>query len=401
MKLTKILPILFSVKNGNNHNVVTIFGLKIKIRKGEVSIVHFSAFTRGNAGDYILVHALKKSVEKIINKKINWIDYFIHNQIDKNIEDIINSSDAMLVGGGGLFLKDTNPNKISGWQFPITAQNLERIKVPLYMLAVGYNRFRSQDDFEPYFTDNINAFTHKSEFIGLRNNGSIQAIKSYLQEDLKSKVIFHPCPTTIISKIFELPKTKQDKPFIAINCAFDRSEMRYGKNKDEILSSIAKATQKLSKKYEIKYYVHVETDKEALPYFDKNDCKYTVVNLNAPLTMDDVLQLYTSPSLVIGMRGHAQMIPFGCCTPILSIISHDKMNWFLEDINHTEWGIDVLSKNFEQELYDKALHILDNKNKIKKQIKFSQNILYSITVNNIKYLNKILRKQKKFQKKEI
>lgn len=48
------------------------------------------------------------------------------------------------------------------------------------MVAVGYNRFRSQDDFEPYFKDNINKIAEKSIFIGLRNNGSIKALKNYV-----------------------------------------------------------------------------------------------------------------------------------------------------------------------------------------------------------------------------
>ena len=50
------------------------------------------------------------------------------------------------------------------------------------------------------------------------------------------------------------------------------------------------------------------------------------------------------------MRGHAQMIPFGLRRPIISIISHDKMRFFLKDINCLEWGIDVKSHNFEKKL---------------------------------------------------
>jgi hypothetical protein len=39
------------------------------------------------------------------------------------------------------------------------------------------------------------------------------------------------------------------------------------------------------------------------------------------------------------MRGHAGMIPFGCGTPIISLVSHPKMAYFLADIERPEWGV--------------------------------------------------------------
>src|SRR5690606_10441117 len=54
----------------------------------------------------------------------------------------------------------------------------------------------------------------------------------------------------------------------------------------------------------------------------------------------DILSFYEGVDLVAGMRGHAQMIPFGVGTPIISLVAHDKMGWFLDDIGHPEWGID-------------------------------------------------------------
>lgn len=45
------------------------------------------------------------------------------------------------------------------------------------MFAVGYNRFRGQEDFDQFFKEHINLFVEKAEFIGLRNHGSIESIK--------------------------------------------------------------------------------------------------------------------------------------------------------------------------------------------------------------------------------
>ena len=56
----------------------------------------------------------------------------------------------------------------------------------------------------------------------------------------------------------------------------------------------------------------------------------------------------------------AQLIPFGCNTPILSIISHDKMQYFLDDIHHPEWGVDVKDEKFGTKLYNKAVDYYSN-----------------------------------------
>ena len=50
---------------------------------------------------------------------------------------------------------------------------------------------------------------------------------------------------------------------------------------------------------------------------------------------------YAGVDLAVGVRGHAQMIPFGLGVPIISLIAHDKLAWFLEDIGHADWGVDI------------------------------------------------------------
>ena len=87
------------------------------------------------------------------------------------------------------------------------------------------------------------------------------------------------------------------------------------------------------------------------------------------------------------MRGHAQLIPFGCGTPTLSIITHDKLQWFLEDIGHTEWGIDILENNFEKELYEHSIFMLENQLKIKKEIEIEKEKLWEVTVRNLRSCN--------------
>ncbi len=351
--------------------------------------VHLSAFSKvGNAGDNLLVPALRDSVQKVSNCPVTWCHKSVRDVLDAESVEMINATQGLVIGGGGLFLKDTNKNDISGWQWPCSLNELDKIQVPMYMLGVGYNRFRGQEDFEPYFREHINEIVRRFSFIGLRNHGSVNAIRSYLSEDLRGKVCYHPCATTVLSKIYHLPKRSGDK-VIALNCAFDRSAFRYGGHKEEKLRAIAKVLKQYEGTYTIKYYAHMGSDKEMLSILDSVGLKYKLVELDRGLTVDEFLSVYCEPTLVLAMRGHAQMIPFGCGTPVLSIITHDKLQWFLEDIDHMEWGVEIQDDGFEDKLNSTMGYMLSHLNQIKAEIQTAQDTLWEITQKNIKNIFKL------------
>lgn len=351
----------------------------------EKSVVHISADTTANVGDQILVKCLRDLVEQKTGA-VNWSSISVRNPVNANYIEMCNRSKAIVLGGGGLFLKDTNPNEISGWQWACSAEDMSRIDVPLYVMGVGYNRFRGQDDFEPYFTESINTIVEKSAFFGVRNHGSIRAIQSYLREDLRDKVVFHPCATTVISKLYQLPERHVESPFIALNCAFDREELRFGDKKDEIMLGIARVLKQLSSSYVIKCYAHCSSDAEVCRYLDAVGVGYELVELTRALTEEEYLRYFTEPELVLAIRGHAQMIPFGCITPTVSMISHDKLAWFLEDIEHPEWGVEVLDEQFEEKLLEKSLYMLNNREKVCEEIILAQEQLWDVMQNNLKQI---------------
>jgi len=356
---------------------------------------HISAFSYANAGDVMLPLAVRDSFHVILEQPIDWQGIRLYAEVDHREIALLNNSDAVVIGGGGLFLKDTNRNNKSGWQWACSLDDLDKIKVPLILFAVGYNRFRDQDDFDPIFTKHVNKFIAKSIFFGLRNHGSIENMKRYIEPQYHDKICFQPCPTTILYPLYkdliDDVKSKMDeRPFIAFNCAFDRADLRFGQDSDEKLKAVARVAKRLSTDYHIKYYVHCKPDENFLPYLTEAEVNVEVVNLQGSPEL--IVTEYSKPSLTIGMRGHAQMIPFGCQTPILSIISHNKVRWFLEDIDHLDWGSEITSDAFEQDLEDKARYILENKSKIQEEIVEAQAKLLDITIQNLNYISKKLKK---------
>ena len=355
--------------------------------KGEKRAVHISAFSYGNAGDTLLPVVLRDLFNDTIGIK-QWRSVDLHVEVRKSDVRFYNKKDFVVIGGGGLFLKDTGANDNSGWQWNCSIDNLAKINKPIIAFAIGYNRFRGQDDFEPIFTQHFNRFVEQVKFIGIRNHGSIEKLKKYLNSDaLKNKLVYQPCMTTLISKIYpHLYNYRAKDNCVAFNCAFDRAQLR--SSSDQYLHAIAKVAKSLSEKTKIRFYSHVHSDTLALKYFDEYKVDYEPVEFK---NVGQIVECYSQPRLVIGMRGHAQMIPFGCGTPILSIISHDKMQWFLDDIHHPEWGCDVLDSDFENQLMQKSHSLFDNYEQCIDDIEEAKKMLWSVTLENMAKIKDILK----------
>lgn len=336
-------PIIF---DSYNKSVFTLARRKIRNKiylkwestnrtaKTKKSACHITYCIAENAGDTML----SQSVRKYLGFS-RWNIKQVNQAVDKEMLDEINASDVLIIGGGGLFLPDTNPNQISGWQWAISEEQINRIQVPIVIFAVGYNFFKQQEN-TALFVNSINSIVRAAAFVGLRNYGSVNAIRNLVSDDLKEKIIYQPCTTTLIRKIYKR-EVKKNTKIIAINIAFDREDRRYGANKEEILNQIAKAVCEIERKgYHIVYVAHCDFDLKFLPYLDKKEVHYEVQNLTQYLPAE-IIRFYQNIEVTIGCRGHAQMIPFGVGGKIISLGSHDKMRWFLEDINMTDCYIDL------------------------------------------------------------
>ena len=370
-------------------------GASVSVRRSESLIssglrthqlAHLAVFTSsgGNAGDILLPWVLQDSFT-VRTGGVGWSSLQLRATVSRETIESINRCQALVVGGGGLFLPDTNDNDLSGWQWPCSAETLDALKVPVFLMAVGYNRFRGQADFKPVFRRHLELLARKAVFVGLRNRGSIAAVKGYLPEELHPKLRFHPCLTTVIAQLYPaLFSRPNDEPFISLNCAFDRSELRYGDAKMRILQSVARAMQIVADRFslQVKYYSHHPTDLEMTEYLDRVGLQFETVDL-ARQNPRAIIESYSRPALALGMRGHAQMIPFGCNVPILSLISHNKLQWFLDDIGMPDWGVEVHHPDLDSQIIDCASRILEDRSAVVDTIRATQSKLWEVCRQNI------------------
>jgi len=338
-----------------------------------------------NSGDTVLFEVVRRTFDHFIND-INWLKWQLWDEVTEEvIEEWNKNYNAILIGGGGLFLKDQKgaEESVSGWQWNISAIHLNKIKIPVIIFAVGYNRFRGQEDFEPIFFDHVNLLNSKTSFFGLRNNGSIRSVSKFLTTKSSLKRQF--CPTNIISKLYHIEQ-KESVGGVAFNFAFDRSLLRF-EDLNRFFGSIQILIDQIIKDgCEVHIIAHKHMDLNALDYI-KNYHK--VINLTESSTKE-VIDYYSSCNLVFGMRGHAQMIPLGLGIPIYSLISHDKMAFLLEDIGKINWGCEINDELFEKNILNFWNYYLNNFEKLKLELKEIINNIYLETEANFILIKNIL-----------
>lgn len=362
--------------------------LKKERKKGKIPVTHISYYSAWeNAGDTVLSKCVRDSFNQ--HASFQWQLQKLTAPVTEKTIDTINKNKLLILGGGGVLLPDSNKNSISGWQWSVSQKQLSDIQVPLIVFAIGYNYFKKQEP-DDFFINNLKRLIEKSSFFGLRNQGSITRVKELVGEQMAEKIDYQPCPTTIIRKLHPEIKPKVKSKNIAINVAFDRYDRRFGANIYDKMEQIALSMKAIAEKgYKIFNVSHLSIDNKFEIVLDGYNVPYQSVNLQYSLPKE-VFNFYNNMELVFGMRGHAQMIPFGINCKIISLGTHNKVRYFLEDIDALEWYIDVdQSKGLRDNILDTFNSVMQNVNDIEEKIEFYQNKNYSITKENIEKLKSI------------
>ena len=88
--------------------------------------------------------------------------------------------------------------------------------------------------------------------------------------------------------------------------------------------------------YNLTYLAHKDVDLKAVDYLSIKSVK----NISR-LTNRELLKTYTEFDLVFGGRGHSLMIPYGLDIPIVSITTHDKQKFFMNDIKYNNCNLEM------------------------------------------------------------
>ena len=179
---------------------------------------------------------------------------------------------------------------------------------------------------------------------------------------------------------------QKEARILVFNAAFDRFNHRFGKRGTKVLAEVARAVKVAEiRGWQIVVAAHKTMDRDIEPYLDIADVSYITADLT-DAGPNQIIEFYAQCDFVIGMRGHAQMIPFGLRRPILSIISHDKMRFLLEDIERTEWGVEVDALDLVENV-ESALDALEkDRQAVHSDLALAQQEVWAETSSNFQFI---------------
>ncbi|PWI17638.1 polysaccharide pyruvyl transferase [Streptomyces sp. Act143] len=356
----------------------------------QLAHVAFYMDRQGNAGDKLLPETVRLAFGPDTTSR-RWHSVHAHRLFDEAALERVNARRGLVIGGGGLFIPDTMPNGNSAWQWNVPDALLNRIDVPIAVFAVGFNAFDGQSYRAHRFRESLLQLVERSAFFGLRNHGSIEKVRAMLPSHLHDKVRFQPCPTTVMRQLvagWQDPAERDDT--ILINAAYDRAGLRFGHDYAYFLAQMAQAVRDLAALGEVKCVAHsLDDEKIAFDLRREHGISMPVIPMY-DFENDEIRDLYARTKLVIGMRGHAGMIPFGVGTPIISLISHPKMAYFLRDIERPEWGVSVHDRHLAAHLVERAKDLLADHAKTVADVHGRQQELWKVTEANAADLRVIL-----------
>jgi len=319
-------------------------------------IYHVGAWS-GNFGDKVLQRSIIENLQKISPYRLEFRP--IHAQqtdiTDQLVEEINSEGNLLLIGGGGLIFHRSEDKSLSGWQFSSTIEEIEKIEAPIVVYAIGYNQFAFDNfRFSEYTAHHLQKMLSKSALFSVRNTGSKKELELL---NVRGDIEVTPDPGMFLkSRNVIIPEFDQDRIRIGINWVSDRPELTFPSpwraNKERAMANLVKACAFISERYnaQIVYISH-------MPAFDQEIInRLRGSNIKHLLILEDVLPSLYPPSLakapefvdiyrqmnfVIGMRGHANIIPFGQGTPIIGFASHRKVRYFLEDSCLSEYLVDL------------------------------------------------------------
>ena len=372
------------------------------------TIWHVGGYNR-NYGDFVLLESIRENLEKQRDIPLNFVDVDCQSThfFSELIDELNEKADMLLIGGGGFIMNRHEDNSLSGWQWSIKNEDIAKIKIPIVVYGIGYNKFNYDNrGFKEQMNQSLIITQKKAKLFSVRNNGTKEElIKRGLNEnDIEvipdSGMFISPRP--INAKFLN-----SGRMLIGLNFVSDRPQYTYpddyNNTKNIVMENLIETC-----KYFVEKYNAVIINIDHIPVLDgelntkfKNGLgadNYLVLSEEIPeiyppslINSHFLAYIYEKMNIVIGMRGHSNIISFGMGTPFISMGSHNKNRFFTKDIGEERYLIDlrdykntakcdIMIKQVEGLLQDKEYknRTLKRRNELEKKFKDFNNKIIRI-----------------------
>ena len=356
------------------------------------TIWHVGGYNR-NYGDFVLLESIRENLEKQSDVALNFVNIDCQSSVffDELITQMNKKADMLLIGGGGFVMNRHEDNSLSGWQWNIKNEDIQKIKVPIVVYGIGYNKFNyDKRGFKENMNESLKITQNQAELFSVRNTGTKkELIKRGL--DKNSIEVIPDSGMFITPYSIDLDLLKTNRMLVGLNFVSDRPHYTFPGDYRKKQSLFYKELIDVCK-YLIKEENALIINIDHIPALDEDVNKifidalgsdnYKVLSQEVPKIYPPSLvnahylaYIYKKMDLVLGMRGHSNIISFGMGTPFISIGSHNKNRFFLKDIDEEDYLIDIrkfdtnikcdiIIKKIEKLLSDKNYKIkVENKRK--------------------------------------
>lgn len=309
------------------------------------SALHIYAVNgKANSGDFFLGPATKWQFEREIGERITWKNFNVRTLVSEKDIAYYDSFDYLVIGGGGLFLPDTNPNQISCWQWPIKKEYIEKIKAKIYVMSVGWNLFYGQKvcmpnrnndlcfkERENIFSKNVTALVQNSERFTMRHTGDCEQLKKLLDHKCHEKIEFDFCPVLKYVKDRHMPSFSNEKIYHTFEIKDDRPNRRYReKSRNQFYTELLQYIRSLLDNKEKIAVMSHDGSSSFYKFLIKNKIPVKLIN-NTVANEKTIIDNYSKVKKLYCTAGHSQMMAHALGLDYYSLISHDKLKYFLQD----------------------------------------------------------------------
>lgn len=266
------------------------------------------------------------------------------------VDDVNETFDAVVIGGGGIFPRRTNATPASGWQWNITTDLLKRLKKPIIVFGAGNPTPFDPEHHNRVFREHINQTMSQSIFFGLRSTGAVDDMRAWLDEPASApQLTMQPCPTTIGRVL--LPRIAGAEPVpdrrIGIQVGLELAHVDEGLEPSTVFPQLRDLIVKLQADgWDVEFLGHKRTDMKFFREYGADLGLTGRALFGSPKVLFEGMRHYARLPIVLGARGHSQMIPFGLNNIPLSLSTNNKIKYFAREIGHPEFLIDPWQSDF-------------------------------------------------------
>ena len=315
--------------------------------KKVIKVLRLASFT-GNIGDLANHAGVKNLFNKFLDFEFEFYDleireyYWKKKSFDSSFIELVNSYDLVVIGGGNYFEVWVEGSS-TGTSIDIDLKLIKQIHTPVlfYSLGIDIGQGYTKNTAENFKKFIEISSSRENIFLSIRNDGSYMAAKELLGEVLSSKFTVIPDGgffllnnhgESNLGNNFDYPSQK-----LGINLAGDMLESRLGdsSSQNRYMEQMVFFIEKIVEEYpamEIQLIPHIWKDSQLygrlLPLI-KDEFLRKKISISGLKPFGDGLKdfivTYSSCSLVLGTRFHANVCPIGLGVPTRGLCNYPQI----------------------------------------------------------------------------